>query len=77
MARFDGPLVQRLRALVPVLTVLFVRALRRSDTLALSLINRGYGLGQKRSCYRVYCSGWRDAIALALGALLVVLAVIL
>ncbi len=77
MARFDGPLVQRLRALVPVLTVLFVRALRRSDTLALSLINRGYGMGQKRSCYRVYCFGWRDVIALALGALLVVLAVVL
>ena len=77
MARFDGPLVQRLRALVPVLTVLFVRALRRSDTLALSLINRGYGMGQKRSCYRVYCFGWRDVIALALGATLVVLAVIL
>lgn len=77
MARFDGPLVQRLRALVPVLTVLFVRALRRSDTLALSLINRGYGIGQKRSCYRVYCSGWRDAIALVLGASLVVLAVVL
>ncbi len=77
MARFDGPLVQRLRALVPVLTVLFVRALRRSDTLALSLINRGYDMGQKRSCYRVYCFGWRDVIALALGALLVVLAVVL
>ena len=77
MARFDGSLMHRLRALVPVLTVLFVRALRRSDTLALSLINRGYGLGQKRSCYRAYCSGWRDAIALALGASLVVLAVVL
>ena len=77
MARFDGPLVQRLRALVPVLTVLFVRALRRSDTLALSLINRGYGLCQKRSCYRVYCFGWRDVIVLALGAVLVVLAVVL
>ena len=77
MARFDGPLVRRLRALVPVLTVLFVRALRRSDTLALSLINRGYGLCQKRSCYRVYCFGWRDVIVLALGAVLVVLAVVL
>ena len=77
MARFDGPLVQRLRALVPVLTVLFVRALRRSDTLALSLINRGYGLCQKKSCYRTYCFSWRDVIALALGASLVVLAVVL
>lgn len=74
LARFapldDPHPLRRLKAHVPVMVPLFASALRRSQVLALSLENRGYGTGEPgaRSSLRSYPLSWRDALALAAAA---------
>lgn len=79
LARFDSPSpLQRARAFVPVITPLFSSALRRSDTLALAMVNREYGTrpAAGRTCIRSYRFGRADLAVLVLGFCIVVIALL-
>lgn len=79
LARFDSPSpLRRARSFVPVITPLFNSALRRSDTLALAMVNREYGVlpAASRTCIRSYRLCRTDFAVLALGACLVVIALL-
>ena len=79
LARFDSPSpLQRARALVPVITPLFSSALRRSDTLALAMVNREYGTRPpvSRTCLRDYRFNRADLAVLALGCCIVAIALL-
>ena len=77
LARFDSPSpLQRARAFIPVITPLFSSALRRSDTLALAMVNREYGAHPAvgRTCLRSYRFDRVDLAVLALGCCIVAIA---
>ena len=54
LARFSGSPVQQLRSLVPVSVPLFQSALRRAESLALAVENRGFDPNRSRSCLHSY-----------------------
>ena len=64
-----GSLLQRARALLPILVPLFVSAFRRADELAVAMESRCYHGGEGRTRMKVLRFAARDWIALALGAL--------
>ncbi len=64
-----GSLVQRAKALLPLLIPLFVSAFRRADELALAMECRCYNGGQGRTRMKQLKMGGADAAAFALGAL--------
>ena len=79
LARFDSPSpLQRARAFIPVITPLFSSALRRSDTLALAMVNREYGAhpAVSRTCLRSYRFDRVDLAVLALGCCIVAIALL-
>ena len=79
LARFDSPSpLQRARSFIPVITPLFSSALRRSDTLALAMVNREYGThpAASRTCIRSYRFGRADVAVLTLGICIVALALL-
>ena len=76
LARFDAasPLA-RARSFVPVIVPLFSSALRRSDTLALAMVNREYGQHRcARTCIRLYRFGAAEVAVLVAGVALLALA---
>ena len=68
LARFDegGP-AARLRAYLPVIVPVFVRAYRSSEALALAVQNRGYDPTLPRTRYRAYRFRAADAALVAMG----------
>ncbi|MGI9049119.1 MAG: energy-coupling factor transporter transmembrane component T family protein [Rubrobacteraceae bacterium] len=68
----EGGLIQRVRALVPVLVPLTVGAFRRADELAEAMESRGYRGVEGRTRYRELHFRGRDAIALVVTALILV-----
>ncbi|HIR85048.1 MAG TPA: energy-coupling factor transporter transmembrane protein EcfT [Candidatus Galloscillospira excrementavium] len=73
-ADFDtGNLLQRARALVPLLVPLFISAFRRADELAVAMECRCYHGGEGRTRLRQLKYARRDVIALAGGAAIAVL----
>lgn len=64
-ARFEGGLLQRLQALVPMLVPLFMATFNRADELAVALAARGYGSGVPRVAFREMTMNRRDWYALA------------
>ena len=71
----SGNLVQRAKAMVPLLVPLFVGAFRRAEELALAMEARCYHGGEGRTRMRQLRYGSRDAIAA--GLMVALLAVIL
>ena len=71
----SGNLVQRAKAMVPLLVPLFVGAFRRAEELALAMEARCYHGGEGRTRMRQLKYGSRDAIAA--GIMIALLAVIL
>ena len=69
----SGNLVQRARALVPLLVPLFISAFRRADELAVAMECRCYHGGEGRTRLRQLKYARRDAVALAGGAAIAVL----
>ena len=65
-----GSLIQRARALLPLLVPLFVSAFRRADELATAMECRCYNGGEGRTRMKRLAMGRRDAVALLLGAAL-------
>jgi len=64
-----GSLVQRAKALLPILVPLFVSAFKRADELAVAMESRCYHGGEGRTRMKQLRMQTRDYIALALGAL--------
>ena len=71
----NGKLMERVKALVPILVPLFISAFRRADELATAMECRCYHGGEGRTKLHVLKYESRDYVALALGVL--VLAAIL
>ena len=63
-----GSLLQRAKALLPILVPLFVSAFRRADELAVAMESRCYHGGEGRTRMKVLRFAARDWIALVLGA---------
>jgi energy-coupling factor transport system permease protein len=68
----EGGLVRRVRAMLPVLVPLTIGAFRRADELAEAMESRGYRGGEGRTRYRELRFRARDALALAVAALVLV-----
>ena len=67
-ARYEGGLLQRLRALVPMLVPLFVAVFHRADELAVALVARCYDSSAPRVAYQELVFERRDLLA-AMGAI--------
>ena len=65
----SGGLVQRAKALIPILIPLFVSAFRRAEELALAMECRCYQGGEGRTKLRTLRSGGRDYVALSISVL--------
>ena len=64
-----GSLLQRAKALLPILVPLFVSAFRRADELAVAMESRCYHGGEGRTRMKQLKMAGRDWLALLLGAL--------
>ena len=73
----NGNLIQRARALLPILVPLFVSAFRRADELAVAMESRCYHGGEGRTRMKQLKMASRDWIALALGVLLLAAVIVL
>ena len=60
-----GSIVQRMRAIVPVLVPLFLSAFRRADELALAMESRCYRGGEGRTQMKELRTGRLDYAAIA------------
>jgi energy-coupling factor transport system permease protein len=68
-ADFDtGGIVQRAKAMLPLLVPLFVSAFRRADELSIAMESRCYHGGEGRTRMKKLTYARRDLIALILGA---------
>ncbi|MGM0122998.1 cobalt transporter [Enterococcus sp. AZ194] len=68
----EGSLVQKMKAVVPLLIPLFVSSFNRAEDLATAMEARGYQGGEGRTKYRVLHWHMRDTIALVAFILLTV-----
>ena len=75
-AKLEGNLYQKISGFSAMLIPLFVSAMRRADTLALTLEARGYRGSEGRSSYVRMSFGFNDAVAIS-GALIISLILIL
>jgi len=73
----EGGPMRRARSLLPVLVPLTVGAFRRADELAEAMESRGYRGGEGRTRYRELRFRARDALALALTVLVLLVGVLL
>ena len=73
----SGNLMQRARAMVPLLVPLFVSAFRRAGDLAMAMEARCYHGGEGRTRLRVLKITWKDVVACAAVALLIVAEVLI
>ena len=73
----SGSLVQKAKALVPILVPLFISAFRRADELATAMECRCYHGGEGRTKLQVLRYEGRDYAALILGAVVCALVIVL
>jgi len=77
-AEFDtGSLIQKAKAMLPLLVPLFISAFRRADELATAMESRCYHGGEGRSKMKVLRMVRRDWLALLCGALLLAVMILL
>ena len=77
-AEFDtGNLIQKAKAMLPLLVPLFISAFRRADELATAMESRCYHGGEGRTRMKVLRMAGRDWAALAVGAALLALMICL
>lgn len=72
----SGPIMERIRAVVPLLIPLFVSAFRRAEELATAMEARGYRGGEGRTKYRQLSWQLTDTLQLVLLAVLTVLLIL-
>ena len=73
----NGSMMERVKALVPVLIPLFISAFRRADELAMAMECRCYHGGEGRTKLHVLKYQRRDYVALAGGVVILALVVVL
>ena len=73
----SGNLIQKAKALIPILVPLFISAFRRADELATAMECRCYHGGEGRTKLHVLKYERRDYAALTLGAAVMVLVIVL
>ncbi|WP_295744741.1 energy-coupling factor transporter transmembrane protein EcfT, partial [uncultured Oscillibacter sp.] len=66
----SGNLIQKAKALIPILVPLFISAFRRADELATAMECRCYHGGEGRTKLHVLKYEARDYIALVIGAVI-------
>ena len=66
----SGNLIQKAKALIPILVPLFISAFRRADELATAMECRCYHGGEGRTKLHVLKYEGRDYMALAIGAMI-------
>ena len=77
-AEFDtGNLIQKAKAMLPLLVPLFISAFRRADELATAMESRCYHGGEGRTKLKVLTMERRDWITLIVGLLLIALVIAL
>ncbi len=69
-ASLEGPLLQRIRNMVPMLLPLFISAIRRADDLAIAMAARNYTGGDGRTSYSQLAWGQADYITVTLSLLM-------
>lgn len=72
-----GSLIQRAKALLPILVPLFVSAFRRADELAVAMESRCYHGGEGRTRMKTLHMEKRDVVAFILGAIFVAAVIVL
>ena len=60
----SGPVVERVKAVIPLLIPLFISAFKRAEDLALAMESRGYRGGEGRTKYRILQWGNIDSVIL-------------
>ena len=73
----NGNLIQRAKALLPILVPLFVSAFRRADELAVAMESRCYHGGEGRTRMKQLHMQRRDVVALVLAVLLLAAVIVL
>ena len=73
----SGNLIQKAKALIPILVPLFISAFRRADELATAMECRCYHGGEGRTKLHVLKYQRRDYIALTVGVLVVAAVLVL
>ncbi|WP_146941412.1 energy-coupling factor transporter transmembrane component T family protein, partial [Bacillus licheniformis] len=73
----NGPVKERVKAIVPLLVPLFVSAFKRAEELATAMEARGYRGGEGRTKYRQLTWKWKDTSVLLILAVLGVLLILL
>ena len=73
----DGNLIQKVKAIVPLLIPLFVSSFNRAEDLATAMEDRGYRGGEGRSKYRKLKWASRDTIVLVVFAIATVILIFL
>ena len=73
----SGNLIQKAKALIPILVPLFISAFRRADELATAMECRCYHGGEGRTKLHVLKYERRDHVALILAVLVLVLVLVL
>ena len=62
----EGNIIQKVKAMIPILIPLFATSLKRADSLATAMEARGYQGGNGRSQYRQLNWMHKDSVALLL-----------
>lgn len=73
----EGTLMQRIKAVIPLLIPLFVSSFNRAEELATAMEARGYRGGEGRTKYRVQVWTKIDTIAVILFAIVTILLFVL
>ena len=73
----SGGILQKAKAMIPILVPLFISAFRRADELATAMECRCYHGGEGRTKLHVLCYAPRDYTALACGALVLAAVLVL
>lgn len=73
----DGSLLKRLRRSLPLMVPIFLLTLRRTQTMAWALEARGFQSQPMRTYLLELRMGWADGLALALGGILVLAALLI
>ena len=60
----EGSIVQKMKALIPILIPLFATSLKRADSLAIAMEARGYQGGKGRSQYRQLKWSFKDTLTI-------------
>lgn len=60
----EGNMVQKVKAVIPILIPLFASSFKRADALATAMEARGYQGGDGRTKYRILQWTWKDSLAL-------------